>query len=200
VLGAQLAAHTARAADHHGHLRWTGMSAAARLQPNCSRSAAQLDAHEPLQQHGLPAAASVALQAQQSRPCRAPAAHSAPACCPRAARLELAAGGVVQHAAVVGDLVEGQQQEAHVHALHNGAQAGHGGTHACRRVGGGSEGGVNSRRRRSSSSCRRSCRDRLLCGSRNACNKCAGVPACGAERGSMLAPAYATQQGVAATQ
>ena len=38
----------------------------------------------------------------------------------------------MQHAAVVGDLVEGQQQEAHVHALHNGAQASHGSAHACR--------------------------------------------------------------------
>lgn len=43
--------------------------------------------------------------------------------------LELATRGVVQHAAVVGDLVECQEQEAHVHALDNGAQAGHGCTH-----------------------------------------------------------------------
>ena len=58
---------------------------------------------------------------------------------PPPARLELAARGVVQHAAVVGDLVEGQQQEAHVHALNNGAQAGHGGTHTCRSIFGCSE-------------------------------------------------------------
>ena len=36
----------------------------------------------------------------------------------------------MQHAAVVGDLVEGQQQEAHVHALYNGPQTRHGSTHA----------------------------------------------------------------------
>ena len=32
----------------------------------------------------------------------------------------------MQHAGVVADLAEGQQQEAHVHALHNRAQASHG--------------------------------------------------------------------------
>ena len=31
----------------------------------------------------------------------------------------------MQHASVVGDLVVGQQQEAHIHALHDGPQAGH---------------------------------------------------------------------------
>ena len=42
---------------------------------------------------------------------------------------EVAAAGVAQHAHVVGDLVEGQQQKAHVHSLHNRAQARHGGAH-----------------------------------------------------------------------
>lgn len=47
----------------------------------------------------------------------------------RRPHLELPAAGVVQHAAVVGDLVEGKQQEAHVHALHNGAEASHRSAH-----------------------------------------------------------------------
>ena len=44
--------------------------------------------------------------------------------------LEVAAGGVVKHARVVGDLAEGEQQEAHVHALDDRAQARHGGADA----------------------------------------------------------------------
>jgi len=35
----------------------------------------------------------------------------------------------VQHARIVGDLAEGEQQEAHVHALHNGPQPRHRRTH-----------------------------------------------------------------------
>ena len=38
---------------------------------------------------------------------------------------EIAAAGVAQHPHVVGDLVEGQEQEAHVHAFNNRPQAGH---------------------------------------------------------------------------
>lgn len=49
--------------------------------------------------------------------------------------LELAAGGVVEHAAVVGDLVVGQEEEAHVHALHDGPEPGHGSTDAHAREG-----------------------------------------------------------------
>ena len=41
----------------------------------------------------------------------------------------VAAAGVAQHAHVVGNLVEGQEQKAHVHALHDGPQARHGCTH-----------------------------------------------------------------------
>ena len=37
----------------------------------------------------------------------------------------VAATGVAEHSHVVGDLVEGEQQEAHVHALHDRAQARH---------------------------------------------------------------------------
>ena len=44
--------------------------------------------------------------------------------------LVLPTGRVVQHADVVGDLVEGEKQEAHVHALHNRPQARHGSTYA----------------------------------------------------------------------
>ena len=40
---------------------------------------------------------------------------------------EVAAGGIAQHASVVGDLVKGQQQKAHVHALDDRAQTRHGG-------------------------------------------------------------------------
>ena len=43
--------------------------------------------------------------------------------------LEVAARGVVKHARVVGDLAERQQQEAHVHALHDRPQASHGSAH-----------------------------------------------------------------------
>ena len=41
----------------------------------------------------------------------------------------VAAAGVAQHPHVVGDLVEGEQQEAHVHAFHDRPQTGHGRTH-----------------------------------------------------------------------
>mmetsp|Transcript_20586 Transcript_20586/g.36725 ORF Transcript_20586/g.36725 Transcript_20586/m.36725 type:complete len:398 (-) Transcript_20586:32-1225(-) len=44
--------------------------------------------------------------------------------------LELATRGVVKHTAVVRDLVEGEEQEPHVHALDNGPQSGHTGTNA----------------------------------------------------------------------
>ncbi len=43
---------------------------------------------------------------------------------------EVAAAGVAQHPHVVGDLVEGQQQKAHVHAFHDRAQPCHGGTNS----------------------------------------------------------------------
>ena len=46
------------------------------------------------------------------------------------ADLVLAARGVVQHAGIVGDLVVGQQQEAHVHALYDHSQPGHGRSNA----------------------------------------------------------------------
>ena len=39
--------------------------------------------------------------------------------------LELASRGVMQHACIVGDLVVGQQQEAHVHAFNDGPQPRH---------------------------------------------------------------------------
>ena len=44
--------------------------------------------------------------------------------------LELPARGVVEHAAVVGDLVEGKEQESHVHALNKGTEASHAGADA----------------------------------------------------------------------
>jgi hypothetical protein len=44
--------------------------------------------------------------------------------------LELPSRGVVKHAAVVGDLVEGEQQEAHVHPLYDGPEACHGSSNA----------------------------------------------------------------------
>ena len=44
--------------------------------------------------------------------------------------LEVAAGGVVEHARVIRDLAESEQQETHVHALDDRAQARHGGAHA----------------------------------------------------------------------
>mmetsp|Transcript_3993 Transcript_3993/g.12014 ORF Transcript_3993/g.12014 Transcript_3993/m.12014 type:complete len:299 (-) Transcript_3993:218-1114(-) len=44
--------------------------------------------------------------------------------------LVLSSRRVVEHAAVVGDLVEGQEKETHVHALDHGPQTGHGGADA----------------------------------------------------------------------
>jgi len=41
---------------------------------------------------------------------------------------EVAAAGVAEHPHVVGDLVEGQEQEAHVHALNDRPETGHRGT------------------------------------------------------------------------
>jgi hypothetical protein len=55
-------------------------------------------------------------------------AHSDPSAAARArcvTHLVLAAGRVVEHATVVGDLIEGKQEESHVHALHDGTEASH---------------------------------------------------------------------------
>jgi hypothetical protein len=36
----------------------------------------------------------------------------------------------VKHAAVIGDLIEGEEKEAHVHSLDDGPQSSHGSTNA----------------------------------------------------------------------